>query len=110
MSEISDRYRNVAAQFTDRVKAVPDGAWSNPAPCEGWVARNVVRHLTDWLPGYFFGQWDVAARPVPSVDDEPLVCGRPSTARSRTPSTTLPWPTAGATPGWARRPLRSRWT
>ena len=50
MSEISDRYRNVAAQFTERVKAVPDGAWANPAPCEGWVARDVVRHLTEWLP------------------------------------------------------------
>jgi uncharacterized protein (TIGR03086 family) len=72
MSEISDRYRTVAAQFTERVKAVPDSAWSNPAPCEGWVARDVVRHLTDWLPGYFFDQWDVALRPVPSVDDDPL--------------------------------------
>lgn len=72
MSEISDRYRTVAAQFTERVKAVPDTAWSNPAPCEGWVARDVVRHLTDWLPGYFFDQWDVALRPVPSVDDDPL--------------------------------------
>ena len=45
MSEISDRYRNVAAQFTERVKEVPDGAWADPAPCEGWDARDVVRHL-----------------------------------------------------------------
>jgi uncharacterized protein (TIGR03086 family) len=72
MTEISDRYRTVAAQFTERVKAVPDGAWSNPAPCEGWDARDVVRHLTDWLPGFFFEQWGVAARPAPSVDDDPL--------------------------------------
>lgn len=72
MSESSDRYRNVAGQFTERVKAVADDAWSAPAPCEGWVARDVVRHLVDWLPGYLFGQWNVAARPTPSVDDDPL--------------------------------------
>jgi Mycothiol maleylpyruvate isomerase N-terminal domain len=45
VSEISDRYRRVAGQFTRRVEAVPDGAWDNPAPCEGWVARDVVGHL-----------------------------------------------------------------
>ena len=39
MTEISDRYRRVAGAFTERAKAVPDGAWDNPAPCEGWVAR-----------------------------------------------------------------------
>jgi uncharacterized protein (TIGR03086 family) len=72
MSEISDRYRNVAGQFTERVKAVPDDAWSNPAPCDGWVARDVVRHLTDWLPGFFFDQWGIAPRPAPSVDEDPL--------------------------------------
>ena len=72
MSETSDRYRNVAAQFTERVKAVPDGAWASPAPCEGWVARDVVRHLTEWLPGYFFDRGTSSARPAPSVDDDPL--------------------------------------
>ena len=72
MSEISDRYRNVAAQFTERVKEVPDGAWANPAPCEGWDARDVVRHLTDWLPAYFFDRWGVEPRPAPSVDDDPF--------------------------------------
>ena len=50
MSEISERYRKVAAQFTQRVNAVPDDAWHNPAPCEGWVARDVVGHLVEWLP------------------------------------------------------------
>ena len=72
MTEISDRYRNVAAQFTERVKAVPDGAWGNSAPPEDWDARDVVRHLVDWLPGFFFEQWSVERRPAPSVDDDPL--------------------------------------
>ena len=71
MSEISERYRRVSDQFVERVKAVPDDAWANPAPPEGWDARDVVRHLVDWLPG-FFGQWPIEVRRAPSVDDDPL--------------------------------------
>ncbi|MGQ0615483.1 MAG: maleylpyruvate isomerase N-terminal domain-containing protein [Acidimicrobiia bacterium] len=71
MSEIAERYRKVAAQFTERVEAVPDGAWENPAPCEGWVARDVVGHLVEWLPAFFFGIWDIEAHPGPMVTDDP---------------------------------------
>lgn len=72
MSEISERYRNVAGQFTQRVKAVPEDAWDNPAPCDGWVARDVVGHLVEWLPAFFFGTWDVQAPPFPSVEKDPV--------------------------------------
>jgi uncharacterized protein (TIGR03086 family) len=76
MSEISERYRKVAAQFTDRVQAVPAGAWDNPAPCEGWVARDVVRHLVEWLPAFFFGTWDLELPPGPTVDEDPVAAWR----------------------------------
>jgi len=72
MSEIPERYRRVAAQFTRRVEAVPDQAWDNPAPCDGWVARDVVRHLVEWLPAFFCGTWDIELPPVPSVDVDPV--------------------------------------
>jgi len=72
MSEIADRYRNVAAQFTKRVEAVPGDAWDNPAPCEGWVARDVVGHLVEWLPAFFFGTWDIATESIPSVAVSPV--------------------------------------
>ena len=36
--------------FTERVRGVPPDAWDNPAPCEGWAARDVVRHLVEWFP------------------------------------------------------------
>jgi uncharacterized protein (TIGR03086 family) len=71
MSEISERYRRVATQFTQRVTAVPDGAWDNPAPCEGWVARDVVGHLVEWLPSFFFGRWGIEPPPGRSVDSDP---------------------------------------
>jgi uncharacterized protein (TIGR03086 family) len=71
-TEISERYRRVAEQFTQRVSAVPEGAWDNPSPCEGWVARDVVGHLVDWLPEFFFGRWDLQAPPTLTVAQDPL--------------------------------------
>jgi uncharacterized protein (TIGR03086 family) len=71
MSEISDRYRRVAARFTERVHEVPETAWERPAPCEGWVARDVVRHLVEWLPAFLSGAGGPALPAGPSVDDDP---------------------------------------
>ena len=71
MSEISERYERVAGQFTQRVRAVPAGAWDEPAPCEGWVARDIVGHLTEWLPAFFFERWGIDAPSVPSAGDDP---------------------------------------
>jgi uncharacterized protein (TIGR03086 family) len=72
LSEIADRYQKVAAQFTRRARAVPDDAWDNPAPCEGWVARDVVRHMIDWMPGFFLGNAGVEVPTIPSVDEDPV--------------------------------------
>src|SRR5688500_19397592 len=44
--EVVERYCSLAAQFGARVEATPDDAWSTPAPCEGWTARDVVEHVT----------------------------------------------------------------
>jgi uncharacterized protein (TIGR03086 family) len=71
MTEIAERYRKVAGEFTKRVESVPDGAWENPAPCEGWVARDIVGHLVEWLPAFFYGTWDIESPPMPSVDEDP---------------------------------------
>lgn len=71
MSDISERYRRVAGAFTERVRAVPDDAWDNPAPCDGWDARDVVRHLVEWIPGFFESYTDVRLAPGPAVDDDP---------------------------------------
>jgi uncharacterized protein (TIGR03086 family) len=73
MSEASERFAKVARGFTTRVEAVPEDAWSNPAPCEGWAARDVVRHLVEWLPGpgFLLGAFDVETPPIPSVDHDP---------------------------------------
>jgi uncharacterized protein (TIGR03086 family) len=73
MTEIAARFEKVAAGFSARVEAVPADAWDRPAPCEGWVARDVVRHLVEWLPGpgFLLGTFDVETGPIPSVETNP---------------------------------------
>jgi uncharacterized protein (TIGR03086 family) len=72
VSEYSVRYRKVSGQFTARVDAVPDGAWDNPAPPEGWVARDVVGHLVEWVPGFFSSFAGFPLPSGPSVDHDPV--------------------------------------
>lgn len=72
MTEISERFQRVAAAFTERVRAVLPAAWDNPAPCDGWVARDVVRHMIEWMPGLLYGGAGIAPPTFPSVDDDPV--------------------------------------
>ena len=71
MTEISERYRQRAQLFNDKVEGVADGAWGNPSPCEEWTARDIVRHVVD-TTGMFFGFIDQPPPVTPSVDDEPV--------------------------------------
>ena len=72
MDTIADRYRRVASRFTDRVREVPPAAWDNPAPCEGWVARDVVRHLVEWFPPFLQSGTGIELPSGPPVDEDPL--------------------------------------
>ena len=73
MSEISERYRRVASQMTARTIAVPDESWDNPSPCEGWVARDVIRHMVEWMPAFLASGSGVEEAPDgPSVDEDPV--------------------------------------
>ncbi len=70
MTETAERYASVAAAFTERVRQVPSGAWDNPAPCEGWVARDVIRHIVE-TSAFFLSRTDAGAPSGPSVEDDP---------------------------------------
>jgi uncharacterized protein (TIGR03086 family) len=71
MSECAERYRKIAGQFTERVRNVPAGDWDNPAPCEGWVARDVVRHLVEWVPGFLESRAGIGLPKATTVDTDP---------------------------------------
>lgn len=66
----AERHRQIAGAFTDRVRAAKD--WDAPAPVAGWSARDVVRHLVEWLPALLAGGAGVELPAGPSVDDNPV--------------------------------------
>ncbi len=63
-------HSSIAATFTEKVRSVGD--WDAPAPVEGWVARDVVRHLTSWLPGFLAGGSSIELPAGPDVDHDPI--------------------------------------
>lgn len=67
----ADRHRWVAEEFTTTVDGVGTDGWDRPAPPDGWVARDVVRHLVEWLPGFLKAFAGIAFPPGPSVDTDP---------------------------------------
>lgn len=69
--ELYARYRRVADAFGARVDAVPESAWDDPSPCEGWRARDVVAHLTEWIPSFFAAHWGLAAPAIPPATEAP---------------------------------------
>lgn len=71
MSDVAAAWRRVAGTFTDRVETVAPAAWDNPSPCEGWVARDIVRHLTEWVPPFLAAGAAIEIEPGPAVDDDP---------------------------------------
>ncbi len=71
MTTAADDHRHIAASFTDRVNNVLTTGWDAPAPVQGWVARDVVRHLVTWLPPFLHSGAGITLPPGPSVDDDP---------------------------------------
>lgn len=45
-AELAQRFASIASGVTD---------WDAPTPVQEWKARDVVSHLTDWLPGMLAG-------------------------------------------------------
>lgn len=70
MSEISERFRDLAAKFSARVDAVPDNRWESPSPCVGWTTREVVGHMVGNC-SQFLGMIQREVPPGPSVEDDP---------------------------------------
>ena len=66
----ADRFRRLAATFSATVDAVPDAAWDSPSPCEGWAARDVVRHVVGSYAS-ILGRAGLEIPAGPSVDDDP---------------------------------------
>ena len=75
----ADEHRRIAGEFTKTVEGTAPEAWDNPAPPEGWVARDVVRHLVEWFPAFLQGSTGITLAAGPSVDDDPAGAWRTQT-------------------------------
>ena len=71
METVADRYDRLAAAFAAKVEAVPADRWTDPSPCEGWNALDVVRHVVE-TPNLFLGFVGRQPPEVPPVDDDPV--------------------------------------
>ena len=73
----AEEYREIGGRFTRLVEGVPDAAtWDRPSPVAGWTARDVVRHLVEWFPGFLRAGAGVELPAGPSVDDDPVAAWR----------------------------------
>ena len=70
----AERHRQVGQLFTERVGGT--WFWDAPSPVSGWVARDIVRHLIQWLPGFLSAGAAVELPSGPSVDDDPAAAWR----------------------------------
>ena len=72
MGSPADEHRRIAGAFTATVENTVAAAWDNPAPPEGWVARDVVRHLVEWFPAFLQEATRITLPAGPSVDEDPV--------------------------------------
>jgi uncharacterized protein (TIGR03086 family) len=70
----AERHRAIAATFGERVRGTRE--WDVPAPVEGWTARDVVDHLTEWFPAFLAGGTGIE---LPKADPDPVVAWQAQT-------------------------------
>ena len=74
MQTIADRHRTVAQGFSDRVDQLADADWDRPTPCDGWVVRDIVDHLAEWVPAFIASATEI---PPPALaGDSPAATWR----------------------------------
>ena len=71
----AERFHRIAAGLSRVADGVRPDQWDLPAPCDGWVARDVIGHLVGWVPA-FLGGSGVDLGVMPAVSDEPAAAWR----------------------------------
>jgi uncharacterized protein (TIGR03086 family) len=72
MSDAAADHRQVAGHFTELVSSADPDSWDNPAPVDGWKARDVVGHLVEWFPGFLEGGAGITLPSGPDPADDPV--------------------------------------
>jgi uncharacterized protein (TIGR03086 family) len=76
MTVVGDRYRRRADAFAALVEGAAPDRWSNPSPCEGWLARDVVAHVVDYSGHVLREKVGLSDVPVFADFDDPAAAFR----------------------------------
>ncbi len=71
----SQRYEQASRPLTALLDGLSPQQWAAPSPCEGWDARDVVRHLIDTQRD-FLANRGLDLGDAPDVDDHPAAAWR----------------------------------
>ncbi len=71
MNDIAATYRRRADAFEALVEGTPPALWSNPSPCDGWSARDIVAHVVDFTAKVLRENAGVSDPPQFSDFDDP---------------------------------------
>jgi len=69
MNSTAQQYDEAKQALDAVLDAVPADRWSDPSPCEGWAARDVIRHMVETQREFLTGRGlDVGTAPDPDAD------------------------------------------
>lgn len=69
MTSTATLYETANRPLTAVIEAAPAASWTNPSPCEGWTARDVLSHLIGTQRDFLAGRGiDLGAAPDLDVD------------------------------------------
>jgi uncharacterized protein (TIGR03086 family) len=80
MTTTAALYEEANRPLTTVVDAVAPTDWTAPSPCEGWLARDVVRHLIETQRD-FLNARGLDLGPAPDIDADPAGAWREHSAR-----------------------------
>ena len=69
MNTVAQQYDEAKQPLDAVLDAVPENRWSDPSPCEGWAARDIIWHLVETQREFLTSRGlDVGAAPDPDAD------------------------------------------
>jgi uncharacterized protein (TIGR03086 family) len=80
MTSTASLYEAADRPLTAVLDAVPGDGWTAPSPCEGWSARDVVRHIVQTQREFLTGH-GVDLGEQPDVDADPAAAWRDHSKR-----------------------------
>ncbi len=80
MNSTATHYMTAHRPLTAVLDEVPAEGWTNPSPCDGWSARDVLRHMID-TQREFVTSHGVDLGEAPDIDTDPAAAWRDHTKR-----------------------------